>query len=132
MSNANEDFEVAIAGIAETAAQEMLSAMIQTGEITAIREACKRDPYWPAFCAAAKAGAVPETWLPGAIGRCVLNWAKTPTEDEQAGMNWFNGLGLSERDIVLGQAEKAHGRQVSVADAWELWKAGKIRLETPH
>ena len=131
MSHQQEEIEIAIAGIAVTASEELLSAMMKSGDITKIREACKKDPHWPAFCAAARAGHVPETWLAGAIGKCVLNWAKTPTEDEHSGMSWFNGLPKAERDSVLAQTEKALGRQVAVSDAWELWKANKIRL-TSH
>lgn len=65
----------AIAAIAETASHELLAAMIRKSEVSEIRAACERDAYWPAFVAAAKAGMVPENWMTGAVGRCVLNWA---------------------------------------------------------
>jgi hypothetical protein len=52
------------------------------------------------------------------------------------GMAWWNGLTRTERLTVLNEADRVRGwdgkdlTQASApADAWELWKAGKIRMD---
>jgi hypothetical protein len=67
---------IAISGIAETATHELVRAQLRKGDIADIRTACEADPHWATFVRLASEGNVPENWLPGALGACVLGWAR--------------------------------------------------------
>ena len=51
---------------------------------------------------------------------------RRPTEDEQAGMSWWNGLSEPERAAWLSVADSA-----VAADAWAAFKAAR-RLPVPE
>lgn len=51
-------------------------------------------------------------------------------------MAWWNGLTRTERVRVLNEADRVRGwdgrdltKASAPADAWALWKAGKIRMD---
>jgi hypothetical protein len=67
---------LAVLGVAQVATEELLAAQLGLRTLEQIRENCRKSVYWPDFCQAAKAGRVSADWLPGAIGRVVLGWAK--------------------------------------------------------
>jgi hypothetical protein len=52
---------------------------------------------------------------------------RTPTDDEAMGMAWWNGMSVPERREVMRQAQAFDG-SVSLAQAWRLWKAGRISM----
>ncbi len=61
---------------------------------------------------------------------------RQPTDDERMGMTWYNGLTRHERFTVLEAADRVLGRSgknerdaSSPADAWLLWKSGRIRMD---
>lgn len=54
---------------------------------------------------------------------------REPTADERMGMTWWNGLDQAERSRVIAAAEKELRRNASAADAWALWKAGRVRMD---
>ncbi len=54
---------------------------------------------------------------------------RVPNPDERMGMVWWNGLSPAERSHVLQATEcQQPGKAPSVADAWSLWKAGRISM----
>jgi hypothetical protein len=67
---------LAVLGVAQVATEELLAAQLGLRTLEQIRENCRKSVYWPEFCQAAKAGQVSADWLPGALGRVVLAWAK--------------------------------------------------------
>jgi hypothetical protein len=67
---------LAVLGVAQVATEELLAAQLGLRTLEQIREHCRRSVYWPDFCQAAKTGQVKGDWLPGALGRVVLAWAK--------------------------------------------------------
>src|SRR5438477_7140472 len=68
--------ELAVLGVAQVATEALLGAQVGAWKFEAIELQCRESVYWPEFCVLAKAGLVPEDWLPGALGRVVLAWAK--------------------------------------------------------
>lgn len=61
---------------------------------------------------------------------------RQPTDDERMGMIWYNGLTRHERSTVLAAADKVLGKSgkserdaSAPADAWLLWKSGRIRMD---
>ena len=63
-----------------------------------------------------------------AIGQTSKPPLREPTEDEAMGIAWWNFMTSAERAAVMGGAEGVLGRPASVADAWELWKAGRVSM----
>jgi len=57
------------------------------------------------------------------------DYERNPTADEAMGMTWWNGMSVLERREVMRQAHAFDG-SVSLAQAWRLWKAGLISMET--
>ena len=53
------------------------------------------------------------------------------SEDDAMGMTWWNVMSQPERHEVLRQGG-ALIRGVSVAQAWRLWKAGRISMTAPN
>lgn len=51
------------------------------------------------------------------------------SQSDKLGMAWWNGMSMLERSFVVGQAERVHGRDVSAAECWHLWRVGKIRMD---
>jgi len=72
----NLALSLAVLGVAQVATEELLAAQLGLRTPEQIRENCRKSVYWPEFCQAAKAGQVNADWLPGALGRVVLAWAK--------------------------------------------------------
>jgi len=70
------NIQLAILGIAQVATEELLAAQLRLRTIEQIKENLSKNVYWGEFCAAARANKVPETWLPGFLGKVVLGWAK--------------------------------------------------------
>ena len=68
--------DIAVLGVAEVATGEMLAAQLGLRTVEQMKENCSKSVYWKQFCDAAKAGQVQEDWLPGALGRVVVDWAK--------------------------------------------------------
>lgn len=66
----------ALSGIAVVATEQFLALQLRMGTLEAMRENIARSVYWPDFVRLAKAGQVPENWLPGALGRVVAAWAE--------------------------------------------------------
>jgi len=55
---------------------------------------------------------------------------KTPEiNNDQAGMTWWNELSEPERETALERATDALHHEASAAEAWELWRTGKIDLK---
>ncbi len=75
-SVAFDDCNLAVLGVAQVATDELLAAQLGLRTVEQIKENCCKSVYWPDFCQAAKAGQVNDDWLPGALGRVVLGWAK--------------------------------------------------------
>ena len=63
-------------GIAQVATEAMLGVQVGAWKIEEIERQCRQSVYWPQFCQLTKAGVVPEDWIPGALGRVVIGWAK--------------------------------------------------------
>lgn len=54
---------------------------------------------------------------------------RAPTADEAMGMKWWNGLTQPERRWVFAQTDQlTPGQTAAIADAWALWKAGRISM----
>jgi hypothetical protein len=70
------NLSLAVLGVAQVATEELLAAQLGWRTFEEIKENCAKSVYWPRFCQAARAGQVKEDWLPGALGRVVLDWAK--------------------------------------------------------
>jgi hypothetical protein len=68
---------LAVLGVAQVATEEMLAAQLGLHTMDQVKENCLKNVYWPAFCQAAKAGKANEDWLPGALSRVALGWAKS-------------------------------------------------------
>jgi hypothetical protein len=68
---------LAVVGVGQVATEELLAAQLGLRTMEQIKENCRKSVYWPEFCQAAKAGQVSAAWLPGALGRVVLGWAKS-------------------------------------------------------
>lgn len=68
--------QLAILAVAQVATEEMLAAQLRIHTFDQVKENILACNYWPDFMALAKAGEVPEDWLPGALGRVVIGWAK--------------------------------------------------------
>lgn len=49
--------------------------------------------------------------------------------NDPAGMTWWNELSQPERRTALARATAALGHEASPAEAWELWRTGKMDLE---
>jgi len=60
----------------QVATEALLGAQLGTWNFDAIEQHCRQSVYWSEFCQLVKAGDVPENWLPGALGRVVIHWAK--------------------------------------------------------
>jgi len=71
---------LAVLAVAQVATEELLAAQLGLRTLEQIKENCRKSVYWPDFCEAAKAGHVNADWLPGALGRVVLAWAKADGE----------------------------------------------------
>lgn len=71
---------LAVLAVSQVATEELLAAQLGLRTLGNIRENCRKSVYWPDFCQAAKAGQVNAAWLPGALGRVVLAWAKADGE----------------------------------------------------
>ncbi len=67
---------LAILAVAQVATEEILAAQLRMRSVEQVKENILRCSYWSDFMALAKAGEVPEDWLPGAVGRIVVGWAK--------------------------------------------------------
>lgn len=60
---------------------------------------------------------------------------RQPNDDERLGMAWYNGLSVKERRAAIEAADRVRGwdgRDLSQAsapaDAWALWKTGRINM----
>lgn len=69
-------FDIAVLGVAQVATGELLAAQLGLRTVEQMKENFAKSVYWKQFCDAAKAGQVQEDWLPGALGRVVVDWAK--------------------------------------------------------
>lgn len=117
---------LAVLGIGQAALTEMVAAMALQGHVDDIKRNLRSCVYWPEFCRLAAADQVPKDFAgPGIIGRCVLGWAQ---QDAGAamGMAWWNQLTQEERLRALRSACAWLRHEPSVAEAWELWRQGKI------
>jgi len=65
-----------IFGIAQVATEALLAVQFHIANFDTIRTNCRESVYWPDFVRLVAAGQVPPNWLPGALGRCVIGWAK--------------------------------------------------------
>jgi hypothetical protein len=67
---------LAIIAVAQVATEELLAAQLRLRTVEQIKDNILRCVYWREFMEAARAGLVGDDWLPGALGRVVLGWAK--------------------------------------------------------
>lgn len=109
----NTDTELAILGVSEVASLAMVSALLNKSSVEEVRAKCEASVYWPAFCRAVAAGYDPEDKLPGAIGRCVKNWA----QDTNMGVAWWNSMTPLERSQAFDAA-----RTEIPHVAWRHWQ----------
>lgn len=72
--------ELAVLKITEIATMGMLAAQVGLLSVDAIKDRCRVSSYWPAFCRAVIANQVPGGFLPGALGNCVVGWARADVE----------------------------------------------------
>jgi len=69
--------KLAISGIAIVATEAFLCAQLRFCTFDEMRECIVTSVYWPDFTEAVAAGEVQaENWLPGALGRVILDWAR--------------------------------------------------------
>jgi hypothetical protein len=68
--------DLAELGIAEVATWGLVKVQVRMGTVEDLKREVVSSVYWPRFSALAKAGAINDGWLPGALGQCVLGWAK--------------------------------------------------------
>lgn len=67
---------LAIIAVAQVATEEMLAAQLNIHTFEQVKENILACEYWRDFMDLARAGEVPEDWLPGVLGRVVIGWAK--------------------------------------------------------
>jgi hypothetical protein len=68
--------QLAVLAVAQVATEEMLAAQLRLRTFDEVKNNILSCSYWSDFIQVAKAGEVPADWLPGALGRVVLDWAK--------------------------------------------------------
>lgn len=69
---------IIIHGMAVTSLLALTVEILRRGDLARLRAEVEKDAHWPRFCSLVREGLVrPDTWLQGAVGRCVLGWAKS-------------------------------------------------------
>jgi len=140
--------EPCIIGIAQTASEGFVLAQLRRSELDEVKEALQESVYWPEFCALAKAGKIDDAWLPGALGRCVLMWAKTagprssdspaldrlpesqesaaPAETDEAQIEWKDyDTGQPLQNPTFSGYEAGHYCTGAPKSGWVLYSRGR-------
>ncbi len=72
--------EIAISGLAVVASESLLAIQLGIAPFETLKSNVRASVYWPEFVTLAKGHQVEETWIRGALGRLVLDWAEAEQE----------------------------------------------------